>query len=116
MMSKKNQRKQERKKGNNLLLNVIKILLVIFLFTLIVLIIVDFNIVSSVRKIFEKPKPIVIQGECYSFMNTVLYQINSEDDCQKLCSDRCWVNKQNYQSSDFVLTPGSCNLCDCYCN
>lgn len=114
-MSRRKQKNHEKGRKNNPSLKVLKILIVVFLFALLVLVIIDLGVVQSVQKLVTKPKPIVIQGECYAFMNTVIYQINSDADCQKFCSDRCWVDKENYKSSQFVLTPGSCNLCDCYC-
>lgn len=89
--------------------------MIIFILLLIVLLLLEFGFIKTAKKIFAKKKPIVIEGQCYSFMNTILYQINNEADCQKRCSNRCWVQKEDYKNSKFVYTPGSCNLCDCYC-
>lgn len=116
-MKRKNlaERKRNRRK-NKKTLRTIKILLLIFVTFLVVLLLIDFGVINSVKKIFTKKKPIVIEGQCYSFMNTILYQINSEDDCKKECSDRCWVQKEDYDSSKFIYTPGACNLCNCYCS
>ena len=109
-------KKRQRKRGaNKLRLRIVLVLLAFFFVALLVLLTFEFRIPTAVHNIFHKPGPIVIKGQCYSLADVVIYQINNSADCQKECSDNCWVLKKSYKSSEFVPTPGSCNLCNCYC-
>lgn len=108
-------KRQKRKNTNKLELKIVVISLSVFFIVLVILLLLDFGAFKSLKNIFHKQKPIVIKGECYSLFNTVLYEINSNADCQKQCSNECWVRGENYKNSKFILTPNSCNLCDCYC-
>ncbi len=105
--------KQKKRRQVNAELKLILVLLGVFILALLVLLSIDFG-GTIIHKVFGKPELITIQGECYAAFNSVIYQITSEDDCMKQCSDECWVRKMDYKGSQFVPT-STCNLCDCYC-
>ena len=111
-MTKKRREKNQR---NDKLTKIVLLVLCVFTLALLIMILINFGAFKLVQSALVPQKPIVIYGQCYAMFNTIIYQINNEEDCKKQCTDNCWVLKESYRSSQFVLTNNSCNICNCYC-
>lgn len=107
-------KKKERKK-NSFLIKAVTLSIALLIVLLLVLLTIQFNLVKKANDFFDREDPIVIKGECYVLFDTVFYQIKDENACRQECTNECWVREKDYSKSEFVSTPASCNLCNCYC-
>ncbi|GBE20088.1 hypothetical protein BMS3Abin17_00822 [archaeon BMS3Abin17] len=115
MSKKKRELKKKAYKLDRTRMTILIIILTIFLTTLFLYLLVQFNIISPLKKISLGPKLFMLEDECTLVVGKLIHTIKDDNTCEFRCKTNCEVREMLFYKSDFLKNQGDCNECTCYC-